>query len=87
VCHRVADHLPIQFTWVTSLDQRYAYDVVNSRPDFVASRVAQVLEESGAIALPVPASQRTDPEALASLFPTRQPPILRDSDGSERTAF
>ena len=48
--------------------QRHAYNVINQRLDMAASRLAGELQRSGALALPIPASQFVDDDLLYSAF-------------------
>ena len=65
----VVDRLTSLSAEVAALYQHHAYDIINFRLDLAASYLAQAIQERGFTALPVPASQRTNQQALTSLFP------------------
>lgn len=65
----VVDRLKPSSAEAAMLYKHHAYDVVNFRLDLVASHLAQAIQGGGFVALPVPASQTVDWQALCSLFP------------------
>lgn len=46
----------------------HAYQVINTRIDLLTSRIADIIQESGFSALPIPASRRYDNETISSIF-------------------
>lgn len=65
----IIDQLPDRHQPAVAMTfRRHAYDVVNERLDQVTSRIASALQNEGAAALPVPASQTVDQKALRSVF-------------------
>jgi epoxyqueuosine reductase len=67
--HPIVDQLPQRAERAVAAHYRHhAYDLVNQRLDFVASRLSGVLQRKGHRALPIPASQRVDDERICAVF-------------------
>jgi len=65
----IVDQLPQRAEPAVSMTyRRHAYDVVNQRLDFAASRLGSALQAQGHRAFPVPASQKVDDERLCGVF-------------------
>jgi epoxyqueuosine reductase len=65
----IVDQLPRRNERAVAVNYRHhAYNVVNERLDFIASRLGSLLQREGFKALPIPASRRVDDERLAALF-------------------
>jgi len=64
----VVDLLPGKDRAGAILYRHAAYDVVNTALDQIALRVANVLQNGGYGAFPVPASKRTDDEGICGVF-------------------
>jgi epoxyqueuosine reductase len=64
----IVDLLPSRERWVSISYRQSTYDVINSRLDQLASRVASELQREGHRAMPIPASKRFDSERLCAAF-------------------
>jgi epoxyqueuosine reductase len=65
----IVDQLPRRNERAVAVNYRHhAYNVVNERLDFIASRLGSLLQREGFKALPIPASRRVDDEHIAALF-------------------
>jgi len=64
----LVDLLPTRERWVNISYRHSCYDVINSRLDQLASRVAGELQRSGYRAMPVPSSKRADSDRLCAAF-------------------
>ncbi len=65
----IVDLLPHnQERWAAVTYRSHSYDVINTRLDQMASRVASELQRAGFRALPLPASLRVDDERICALF-------------------
>ena len=65
----IVNQLPRRSDRMVAVSYRsHAYDVINTRLDAMASRMASHLQRLGYAALPVPASLRVDDERICSFF-------------------
>ena len=65
----IVDQLPRRAERAVAIEYRsHAYDVVNDRLDFVASRLSSALQRAGFRALPIPASKTVDRERICASF-------------------
>jgi epoxyqueuosine reductase QueG len=65
----IIDQLPNRAQRAVVLTWRlHAYDIINQRLDHITSRLAGILQDNGARALPVPASSIVDQERLVGIF-------------------
>ncbi|OPX63212.1 MULTISPECIES: 4Fe-4S double cluster binding domain-containing protein [unclassified Methanoregula] len=64
----LVDMLPDRDREGAILYRHNSYDVVNANLDLIALRVANILQQEGYGALPVPASKRTSDEHIAGIF-------------------
>lgn len=67
--HSIVDRLPQRNERAVAIHYRsQAYDVINSRLDFVTSRLSSTLQHAGFKALPIPASKRVDEVHICASF-------------------
>jgi epoxyqueuosine reductase len=65
----IVDSLPQREKMAVAIEYRHhAYDIVNLRLDFIASRLGSILQQHGYSAIPIPASKRTDDERICAVF-------------------
>ncbi|PWR76355.1 4Fe-4S double cluster binding domain-containing protein [Methanospirillum stamsii] len=64
----LVDMLPLKNPGLKNLYSHHGYQVINNRIDLLSSRIADIIQNNGYTAFPLPASQRYDKENISSIF-------------------
>jgi epoxyqueuosine reductase len=64
----IIDALPDRDNPAVALNYRHAYDITNLRLDLLTSKLANIIQQDGYKALPIPASERYDDERICAVF-------------------
>lgn len=64
----IVDELPNRYDRAVAASYRHIYDITNLRLNHLTSKLANIIEQEGYKALPVPASERYDDERICAVF-------------------
>ncbi len=66
--HAAVDSLPRRADYAVRLNYKHAYEIINQRLDFAASRLSNRIQRMGFKVLPLPAAERVDDEKICASF-------------------